>query len=132
MERVRGAYAAWNEGELETLIPFFHREIEFVTSGTFPGLDHVYRGHDGFTRFWRDFPETFEAILISVDELRDCGGCVLALVSFEARGRDGLEVGRPMNSVWSFRDGLVIRIENYDDRAEAVEAAGAEDPVSRD
>ena len=87
-------------------------------------MDPVYRGHDGFRKFWRDFSDTWESILVSINELRDCGERVLALVTFEARGRDGLEVARQTGSVWAFRDGLAVRIENHRDWTKALEAAG--------
>ena len=56
VELVREAYAAWNDAEVEAVLPFLHPEVEFVTSGTFLGLDPVYGGHDGFRRFWRRLP----------------------------------------------------------------------------
>jgi len=124
VELVRQGYAAWNKRDMDAMLARLHPDVEFITSGVFLGQDAVYSGHDGFRKFWRDFSETWESILVSISELRDCGERVLALVAFEARGRDGLEVGRPMGSVWVFRDGLVVRIENHRDWTKAVEAAG--------
>ena len=124
VERVRKGYAAWNKRDMDAMLARLHPQVEFMTSGVFLGQDAVYSGHDGFRKFWRDFSGTWESILVSVNELRDCGERVLALVTFEARGRDGLEVGRQTGSVWTFRDGLVFQIENYRDWDLALEAAG--------
>jgi len=124
VELVRQGYAAWNNGDMHAMLAILHPDVEFTTSGVFPGLNPVYRGHDGFRKFWRDFPDMWESILVSVDELRDCGERVLALVAFDARGRDGLEVGRQVGTVWAFRDGLTVRVENYASWTEALEAAG--------
>ena len=124
MELVRQGYAAWNTRDMDAMLARLHPEVEFTTSGVFPGQDPVYRGHDGFRKFWRDFSETWESILVSTNELRDCGERVLALVTFEARGRDGVEVGRQTGSLWTFRNDLAVRIENHRDWTKALQAAG--------
>ncbi len=125
VEIVRRAYDGWNTSDVDAVLAVFHPDIEFGTSGVFPGLDPLYSRHDGFRKFWRDFSDTWDAIQISVQELRDRGERVLALVTFEARGRDGMEVRRQAGSVFTFRDGLVIRVENHADWAGALEAVGA-------
>jgi len=109
---------------MDAILAIFHPDVEVVTSGVFPGLDPVYRGHDGYRKFWRDFSDTWESILISVHELRDCGERVLGLIAFEARGRDGLTVHRQVANVWTFRNGLIVRGENYVDWTQALKAVG--------
>ena len=123
-ELVRRGYEAWNRGDMDAILAIFHPDVEVVTSGVFPGLDPVYRGHDGYRKFWRDFSDTWESILISVHELRDCGERVLGLIAFEARGRDGLTVHRQVANVWTFRNGLIVRGENYVDWTQALKAVG--------
>jgi ketosteroid isomerase-like protein len=124
VELARIAYEAWNEGDFDALLAILHPEIETLTSGVYLGLDPVYSGHDGFRKFLRDFVGTFESLRTEVEELRDCGECVLALLTFEARGRDGLEVRRQAGNVLTFRDGLAVRIEAYAEWAKALEAVG--------
>jgi ketosteroid isomerase-like protein len=80
-------------------------------------------GHDGFKKFWRDFRNTWQSLDLIINELRDCDKRVVALVTFERRGRGGLEVRRQTGAVHTLRDGLVTRIENYEGWAEALEAA---------
>jgi ketosteroid isomerase-like protein len=124
VETARRAYEAWNRSDMDAMLGVFHPDFAFMTSGVFPGLDPVYVGHDGFRRFWHDFQDTWEANFISVHELRDCGHCVLALVTFEARGRDGLEARRDSGGIWTFRDGLAARVDNRGNWKEALEAVG--------
>ena len=124
VELVRQGHAAWNKGDMEAMLALLHPDIEFVTSGVFPGLDPVYGGHDGFKKFWRDFRGTWQSLHLAIHELRDCDERVIALVTFEARGRDGLEVARQTGSVWAFRAGLTVRIENQGDWTKALEAVG--------
>jgi ketosteroid isomerase-like protein len=120
----RAAYEAWNTGDVETMLATFHPDFEFVTSGTFIGLDTVYLGHDGFRRFWREFSDTWDSISVSVGELRDCGDRVLGLITFEALGRDGVTVSRQEGAVFGFRDALIVRVETHGDWTRALEAVG--------
>jgi ketosteroid isomerase-like protein len=124
VEVVREWWEAWNRRDVERLLGAFHPDIEWRTSGTFPGLDPVYAGHDGFRRFWLEFTEPWEWFVISTDDLRDCGEQVLSLGEFEAQGRDGLRVQRQSASVWTFRDRLAIRVQVYGDWKSALEAVG--------
>jgi hypothetical protein len=84
----------------------------------------VYYGHDGFRKFWRDFSDTWESIAISVREIRDCGDRVLALITFEAQGRDGVKVRRQEGSIFGFSDGLAAHVETHGHWSEALKAVG--------
>jgi ketosteroid isomerase-like protein len=124
VELVRRAIEAWNRGDLDAILATLHPDLEYVTTGVFPDLDPVYHGHDGFRRFWQDFREIWESLSIEIHELRDCGERVLLLMTFNGRGRDGVEVRRQVASVVAFRDGLDVRHENYGDWTTALEAVG--------
>ena len=86
----------WNNrdwaGALEEIDP----EIEWRTSGDIPGFEPVYTGHDGVTRFWRSWTETWEQIQIDVEEFVERGDDVFLIGQFKARGRDGVEVDQPV------------------------------------
>jgi ketosteroid isomerase-like protein len=55
VELVRTGYEAWNRSDLDGVLAVFAPDVELVTTRLFVGLDPVYRGHDGFKKFWRDF-----------------------------------------------------------------------------
>ena len=124
---VRDWNEAWNRGDIDQLVSVLDPDVEWRTSGAFPGLDPVYTGHDGFRRFWREFVEPWESFQIRTQELRDCGDRVLGLGYFEGRGRDGLEAHRPTASVWTFRAGRARVVQVYGDPNEALEAVGLRD-----
>ena len=46
-EIIRAAYAAWSERDLESALEALDPKIEFHSSGLFPDLAPVYRGHEG-------------------------------------------------------------------------------------
>jgi ketosteroid isomerase-like protein len=124
VELVRSAYEAWNRGDMDAMLAALHPDFEMRTAGLFPGLDSVYWGHEGWRKFTDDFAGPWESVLISVDDLRDCGERVIGLVTFQARGRDGLVVGRTWGHVWAFHNGLALRLDNYGDWTQALEAVG--------
>ena len=120
----RGSVEAWNDGDFEASLDSVAPDFEFVTSGVYPGLDDVYRGHGGMRKFWRDFRGPWNTIRITIEETRDCGDRVIALYRFEATARDGMKVNRQGANVWTFKDGLMTRTEAFGDWNEALEAAG--------
>jgi ketosteroid isomerase-like protein len=123
VEVVRRGIKAWNRGDMDAMLASLHPDVEYVT-GVFPGLDPVYRGHDGFRKFWQDFVETWESISIDIDALRAASERVLVRMTFNARGRDGVDVHRQVARLVTFRDGVVVRYENYAGWTTALEAAG--------
>ena len=66
---------------------------------------------------------------IEIEEFRDAGDSVLALVVFHARARDGLEIDQPFVHVITFRGSRGIRFEAFAKRElqQALEAAGLQE-----
>ena len=132
LELVRAGYAAWSRGDLEGLLETMGEEIEFHTSGVFPGLDPVYRGHEGMRKFWDDFREPWQSLAIAIDHFREQGDRIVALYNFEAVGRDGLSVHREAANVLTVRDALAVRIDAHGSWRAALEAVGIDElPPSR-
>ncbi|MFL5870343.1 MAG: nuclear transport factor 2 family protein [Solirubrobacterales bacterium] len=109
--------------------PFLDPEFEVIDSATLSGLGVRPRGRgwDFLRGNYRELLSAFESYRERVDELRDVGGGrVLALG--EARGRPvggGPEVVQLGGVIYTVRDGRIVRIEYFLDRAEAIAAAGA-------
>ena len=114
----------WNRGDVDPWLEAVHRDIEFWTSGVFPGTDPVYRGHADMRRFWNTFREPWESLEIRVDRVREVGDEVLVLGTFEAHARDGMRVERKVGYVSRFVDDLVARVDAYKTWEEALKAAG--------
>jgi ketosteroid isomerase-like protein len=117
----------WNRGDLDAWLGSPHPDIEFRTSGTYPGTDPLYRGVDGLRRFWTTFREPWESLQIHTDQVRDLGDDVLVLGTFEGHARDGMIVEREVAWIFRFVDGLTTRAEGYAAWNEALEVAGLEE-----
>jgi ketosteroid isomerase-like protein len=127
LELARSIMDAWNRADVDAVLALCHPEFEYHTSGDFLGLDPVYRGHEGFRKFERDFRGAWESLSVVVEELHDQGDKVAVLGTFEARGRDGMTVSRRIANVITFRDGLAVRIDAYGDWDQALEATSLRD-----
>jgi ketosteroid isomerase-like protein len=91
----------------------------------------IYRGENDVRAFldaeWLAGWDSHEA---GVDEVIDAGDRVVVFWWQRRTGRgSGVPVELNSAQVWTVRDGKVTRIDNYTDRAEALEAVGLSDPV---
>jgi ketosteroid isomerase-like protein len=122
VDRMRVALRAWNAGDLPGLLEATDPALVFHTSGVFPSIDPVYRGADGFRKFWTVFHEPWESLEIDIERLEDLGERVLALLNFHAVGRDRVEVRMKFANVATFVNGLIVDITAYPDWEQALEA----------
>jgi ketosteroid isomerase-like protein len=85
----------------------------------------VYQGHEGVRQFWRDALSAFGAVDLEVAELMGTGDRVLAVVRERDVGRaSGVPVETTHVAVWTLAGGKVIRMQLFDDRHAAEQAAG--------
>jgi ketosteroid isomerase-like protein len=62
---------------------------------------------------------------VEPSEIRDLGGVLVAIGRIRGRGKEsGAEAESPINRVVDFRDGRAVRVHEYLDPREALEAAG--------
>jgi ketosteroid isomerase-like protein len=85
----------------------------------------VYEGREAIRELWRMWLDMFEDFQLSPSEYIEAGDCVITPGWVEGRGRAS---GAPVRElyVWvtRLRDGKVIEVREYRDKAEALEAAG--------
>jgi ketosteroid isomerase-like protein len=124
VEVVRAVYERWSQGDFRTSVDvldplvLFVLPAEFPDAGTYLGVERVAEYTGGLLEPWTRF--TIEA-----EEVADAGDSVVAAVVQRGVG-DGSGAAAELRyfQVWSFRARKVIRLENFRERAEAVEAAG--------
>jgi hypothetical protein len=122
------AYAAANRRDFELILtlndddPYEYRPSRDLLP---PDMETVYRGHDGYRRFWRLWLDAFQDIHWDPEEILDFGGKALVTTTQSGRGSSsGVAVSEPVFQLFTFRRGLVIRQEDFLDRDEALEAVG--------
>ena len=87
----------------------------------------VYHGHEGVRQYWRENLFAFGEIDFEVEELIDAGDQVLAVIREREVGRaSGVPVETTHLAVYTLRGSKVIQMQVFDDRQQALEAAGLE------
>jgi ketosteroid isomerase-like protein len=124
VEIVRRAYDAYERDGLDGLMRYLHPEIEWTTTGAFIEAA-TYRGHEGVRRYLGSMLHEFEDARNEPEELIDAGDQVVVSARISGRGKlSGAPVELTLTSVGSLRDGMIVRIRNYPNKAEALEAVG--------
>jgi len=127
VEALKRGFDAFNrrdlEANLEELDPEVVQHLSLFTM--LGGQLTVYRGHDGVRELYRDLGDGFAEIRVEIREIRDVGDRVVAIGQLRGRGRvSGAEVQSPIGYVVELRDGKAIRIDDFFNPGEALEAAG--------
>jgi ketosteroid isomerase-like protein len=123
-EIVRGAFEAWNSGDLEAFLSRWSEGAEFYPlRAQLEG--HPYHGHEGLRRFVAEIAEEWSDVRFEIHELRGTGERVIALGRFRARGRtSGLDLNVPLGAIGTVRNDRIVYARMFSDPADALEAAG--------
>ena len=128
-ENPRSGAAALEAGDLdpenEAVLAFLHPEVEYnaVPAALEGG---TARGHLGWLKAWDAMLSASEDFSYRVNELADLGGDEV-FVDGEITARwkgSGMTLTEPRFMVLTLRDGLIVRVDAYRERKEALEAAG--------
>jgi ketosteroid isomerase-like protein len=120
VELVRSLIDRWNRGDRTADPDIFHPEVEFLPLRT--ATEGVYRGAAGIEAFIADTLEVFERFEMHLD-LEEIGEHVLAWGNNHVRARgSGIETDVEIGGVFAFRDGKVIRWEDFGSRDKALES----------
>jgi ketosteroid isomerase-like protein len=103
-------------------------DLEFFPFPGLPGHPRSYRGRDGFMAFMRTWTEDFESWSVAYERLIEApDDRVVALTFQSATGKSsGVPVELHFGIVFELegKGGRVIRVRNFPEFAEALEAAG--------
>jgi ketosteroid isomerase-like protein len=125
IDTLRALYAALNRGDYDGLVQYLHPEVEIHPAvGGELDFSSIYRGRDGMRQFietaWRGFDVAVEPEEI----VRAPSDRLLAIERWQLRGRDGVETELQLTDVYAFRDGLIVGIDGFREKVEALEAVG--------
>src|SRR4051795_9877805 len=123
---LRQGYATANRRDFDVTVRGYDPDWEYQPGQVgIPDSDPVYYGHDGFHRFWRQLLEAFEDVRIDPKEILDSGDLVLVTIQMSGHGTgSGVSIDQQLFQLMTFRRGLIVRQVDFEDRAQALEAAG--------
>jgi len=83
------------------------------------------RGHEGAIRVRRSWLENWEGHQVDLEDVNDGADSVVACLHLTGRGKlSGAEVDLRVYMHYKLRDGKIVYVYEYEDRGEALEAAG--------
>ena len=123
VEVVRQALAALDRRDVEGYLAVASPEIELITPAL--PLQGLIVGHEGIRTFFSEMWSYSVASGFQVEEIRAVGERVLAFFVLTATGRQSaVETSSRVAGVYEIEHGKIRRAHIYEDRAEALEAAG--------
>ncbi len=102
----------------------FDPEVVLKPSGFLPETEEM-RGHDGAVRFLATQSEAFDALPFDPQEFLDAADRLVVTVRVSGHARhSGIKIEFERSHVFTYRDGKVLQMQVYANRAEALEASG--------
>jgi ketosteroid isomerase-like protein len=129
VDLVRRAVAVFNETGFDGFgtSDLVSDDIEFREPPEQPA-PRIARGREEVRRFGGEFDAAWESHQSEPEEIRALDAARVLLVSVERfTGRDGIEVEAPFASVFTLRDGRIVRWDAFWNRQSALDAAGLTD-----
>jgi ketosteroid isomerase-like protein len=130
IDRLELLYArVWRQHDLEGALLDLPEDFEWVVPG-FPG-DEATRGPEATLEFFRDWIEQWKDLHVDWTLEQGSPDTVLAVVDMRGRGRaSGVPVELYFAQVWTFREGVPVRMVVYPDIEDGRRAAGFASPPS--
>ena len=98
---------------------------EFIDSHPLPDVPAKCVGRGAVIEATRHYWGTWDDYRLDAEELIDAGSSVVVVMHEWGRGKgSGIPFERRSAQVWTFREGQIIRWEDFADKASALEAAG--------
>jgi ketosteroid isomerase-like protein len=124
VEIVRAAIDALNKGDLDAWLKDAAPDFEFDLSRAVGPVRGVFKLDQIRALLEDEFFSQWEAVRFQADELIDAGEHVVGTLAMSNRGRDGIEVTARTPWVFTFREGKIVRQCYYQDKVDALRAAG--------
>ena len=119
IEALRGLQEAFNAGDLEAALEAFDPGAEWQQAREDPDAETLY-GSKSIRRLWESWREAYPDLRIEADEVIAMAERVFVWVRITGHGRSsGVEVALEEAYVYTFRDGIIVRLEEYFDRQRA-------------
>lgn len=83
-----------------------------------------HRGHEGFVRFIRNWNDAWADWSMDVEKYVDAGDSVVVFGRMRATGQSGITLERDDAIVYTVQDARIVRIDYFNNRPDALEAAG--------
>ena len=124
VDHVRRGWEAYERGDLSAALETLSPDLVTHVAPPIP-VAGTYDGPEGLLQLTLDWAEGFDELVATAEEHIDAGDQVVTRVRHRASGvESGVPVETDIWYVWTIRDGKTVRADIFNDRREALEAAG--------
>jgi ketosteroid isomerase-like protein len=125
VEVIIRAMEAYRAGGFPAGRDFLHPDFEMVRSGIHFTESGTYRGLEAASKSMLDYIGAFEDYRAEPEEFIDAGDHVVVAQTEVGRARtSSVELSERWYAVFTLRDGKILRLQWFDERGHALEAAG--------
>jgi ketosteroid isomerase-like protein len=125
VEKSNAFMEAYNRRDFDAAVKDFDPQVEFILPPQQASDSCV--GPRNIIRFWDGLEETFEGLTLHPQEVVDAGDRVATRLRHSGRGKaSGVEIDAELyHQVITFRDGVMVRMEYFDNWDAALAAVHA-------
>ena len=129
VEALRRLYDEWAKGNLWALRDIADPSIEWEWSpglASISGSARIYRGLEEIDAATREFLAAWDRYWMTADDFIDVDDEIVVVhmrLHARAAGSETV-IEQPSAGVWTLRNGKAVHVRYYDDKAEALAAAG--------
>jgi len=128
VEALREMYAEWAKGNLWALRDVATPDVEWEWSpglASLSGGPRTYRGLDEIGASTLEWLAAWDSFWMTAEDFIDAGDQVLVPFRLTVVGKGtGVKIEESAFGLWTMQDGRAVRVRYYEDRDEALEAAG--------
>jgi ketosteroid isomerase-like protein len=119
---IRAVIDGWLSGDSSAL-ELIAEDVVYVSPPSMPGA-RTYHGHSGVLQWVVDWRQEWSEYELEVERVEEIGDQVITVERNRAIGkRSGVEADMETVSLWTLRDGKVLRWQGFDSEEEARAAA---------
>ena len=128
VEIAKRVWEAVERSDTDAIFALFDPDIVWDQSTLPSPTAGIYHGHHGVRQLFQNWLETFETFEMHPETFIDAGQTVVVGIQIGGRGKaSGAAVEMRRWNVYRIQNGLVVRIDLFETKAEALEAAGLQE-----
>ncbi|MBS1886806.1 MAG: nuclear transport factor 2 family protein [Actinobacteria bacterium] len=127
---VKGAYAAFAEGDVPAVLGTFAEDIEWHEAEGMP-YGGVHLGGEAVVQnVFGPLSQDVEAFAVTPEEFMEAGDTVAVVVRYTGTGKvSGKPLDLPVVHIWDIRDGKIVRFRQFVDTVRFADVVPASDSV---
>jgi ketosteroid isomerase-like protein len=125
---LKGAYAAFNRGDIDGAVEALDANIEWTEPSEFPG-GGTYHGREGAKRYLAQSREAWAEVSSQPERFITAGNRIVVFVHARVKPKGGNEWQETnLADVYTVNGGKIVQMRAFTDRQEALRWVGVEDP----